>query len=166
MGRKDRDKKKKMDTRRERPVSPLNASAFGALDSLDSGNLAPSPPEPKPAPQPRAKPQQAAKKKVAALDVEATPKRFHAIPEGSRGRVVLRREKKGRGGKTVVVISGFAELPGFTAVEVLNLAKKLRGKLGCGGSADRREILLQGDRPAEVAGALRDLGFRVEGVTQ
>lgn len=164
MSRKDRDKKKKkVETRRERPVQPLNAGVFGALDSLDAGSLAPSPPEPeKKKPEPRPAKAKPAQRQPAE---PATPKRFHAIPENSRGRVVLRREKKGRGGKTVVVISGFAELPEFNAVEVLNLAKKLRGQLGCGGSADRHEILLQGDRPADVAAALRELGFRVEGVT-
>ena len=47
---------------------------------------------------------------------------------------------------------------------IADLAKDLKGKLGCGGSFDRREIVLQGDRPAEVCGALEKMGFRVDGV--
>jgi translation initiation factor 1 len=78
--------------------------------------------------------------------------------------LVLRREKKDRGGKVVVVVSGFAELPGANAVMIGNLAKELKGKLGCGGSFDRQEIVLQGDRAAAVCAVLEELGFRVDGV--
>jgi translation initiation factor 1 len=86
------------------------------------------------------------------------------IPKNSRGRLVLRREKKDRGGKVVVVISGFAELPGANAVMIAGLARELKGKLGCGGSFDRHEIVLQGDRAAAVNALLEELGFRVDGV--
>jgi len=86
------------------------------------------------------------------------------IPRNSRGRLVLRREKKDRGGKTVVIISGFAELPGANSVMIADLAKELKGKLGCGGSFDRQEIVLQGDRAAAVNALLEELGFRVDGV--
>jgi translation initiation factor 1 len=133
-----------------RPAAPL-ANPFALLGELDAlKDLAPEPepvkpvhPE-KPAPQPKA------------------PK--PAIPRNSRGRLVLRREKKDRGGKTVVVISGFAELPGANSVMIADLAKELKGKLGCGGSFDRREIILQGDRAAAVNALLEELGFRVDGV--
>ncbi len=47
---------------------------------------------------------------------------------------------------------------------IANLAKELKGKLGCGGSFDRREIVLQGDRCAAVCALLEELGFRVDGV--
>src|SRR6201999_3613778 len=86
------------------------------------------------------------------------------IPRHSRGRLILRRETKDRGGKVVVVVYGFAELPGANAVMIGDLAKELKGKLGCGGSFDRQEIVLQGDRPAEVCALLETLGFRVDGV--
>ncbi|PAW77195.1 MAG: hypothetical protein B9S32_11875 [Verrucomicrobia bacterium Tous-C9LFEB] len=138
-----------------RPSKPLLQNAFSALDSLiDPSQLAPSP-EPPPAPKPE--------KKAA---VPPVPKKSEpTAPPNSMGRVVLRRETKDRGGKTVVIISGFRELPAFNAVMIGDLAKKLRNKLGCGGSFDRSEIMLQGDRPAEVTQVLRDMGFRVEGVT-
>ena len=78
----------------------------------------------------------------------------------------MRREKKDRGGKVVVVISGFAELPGANSVMIGDLAKELKGKLGCGGSFDRQEIILQGDRAAAVNALLVELGFRVDGVKE
>jgi translation initiation factor 1 (eIF-1/SUI1) len=122
---------------------PLIVDAFAALDALDKSRLAPAPVIP-----------------AANLMTEKT-----APPAAFRGRLILRREKKDRGGKTVVIVSGFAQLPQFSAVAVGDLAKQLRGKLGCGGSFDRHEIMLQGDRPAQVTHVLRDMGFTVDGVT-
>jgi translation initiation factor 1 len=106
---------------------------------------------------------------LPAAPEKAAPARPLAPPEPprkNRGRLVLRRETKDRGGKVVVVVSGFAEgVPGASAVMIADLAKDLKGKLGCGGSFDRQEIVLQGDRPAEVAKLLGQLGFAVRGVT-
>src|SRR5271155_2298142 len=133
-----------------RPAAPLQQNPFALLGEVDAlKNLSPAPEPPKAAsvePAPRAKP--------------AKP----VIPRNSRGRLILRRETKDRGGKTVVVVYGFAELPGANAVMIADLAKELKGKLGCGGSFDRQEIVLQGDRCAEVCALLEALGFRVDGV--
>ena len=138
MGRKD-----KINVDSSKQAQPLAINAFAALDALvDVSKLpaGPAKPETKTEPKPKAEPK-------------------------FQGRLVLRREKKDRGGKTVVIISGFRELPQYNAAAVADLARKLRGKLGCGGSFDRHEIMLQGDRPADVASHLRELGFRVDGVT-
>ncbi|HKU38528.1 MAG TPA: translation initiation factor [Polyangiales bacterium] len=96
---------------------------------------------------------------------EAAPPQAPAVQAAPRGRLVLRRETKHRGGKAVVVISGFAALPGFDARALAELAKECKQTLGCGGTVDGDEIVLQGDRPAEVAELLRGKGFRVAGVT-
>jgi translation initiation factor 1 len=128
-----------------RPAAPLQHNPFALLGELDAlKNLAPAP-EPK--------------------LVSPPPKVEPAAPKKARGRLVLRRETKDRGGKVVVVVSGFAELPGANAVMIGDLAKDLKGKLGCGGSFDRQEIVLQGDRCAEVAALLETMGFRVVGTT-
>lgn len=85
------------------------------------------------------------------------------------GRVVLRRETKHRGGKAVIVISGFEGVRNFGESAVADLAKRLKQALGCGGTVEEkqgaREIVLQGDKPAKVAELLRAQGFRVDGVT-
>jgi translation initiation factor 1 len=142
---------KKVDV--SRPTAPLQYNPFARLGELDAlKNLAPAPEPEKPVRQ--SEPVKSAK----------APKPM--IPKNSRGRLILRREKKDRGGKTVVVISGFPELPGANAVMIANLAKELKGKLGCGGSFDRQEIVLQGDRAAAVNALLAELGFRVDGVTE
>lgn len=144
-----KDSHKKVDV--SRPAAPLQHNPFAMLGELDAlKNLAPAP-EPE-------KPQRAPEPVKAAK----APK--PSIPKNSRGRLILRRETKDRGGKVVVVVSGFAELPGANSVMIANLAKELKGKLGCGGSFDRQEIVLQGDRAAAVNALLEELGFRVDGV--
>jgi translation initiation factor 1 len=79
----------------------------------------------------------------------------------------LRRETKGRGGKTVVVISGFAALRGINEQTLHDIERQLKARLGCGGSvdSDKREVLIQGDRPEAVTELLRALGYEVAGVT-
>jgi translation initiation factor 1 len=135
-----------------RPAAPLQHNPFALLGELDAfKDLPKAEPDPDPA-KPDAAPSRPPK----------PPKPVYA--KNSRGRLILRRETKDRGGKVVVVISGFAELPGANAVMIANLAKELKGKLGCGGSFDRREIVLQGDRAAAVNALLEELGFRVDGV--
>lgn len=140
-----KDSPKKVDV--SRPAAPLQHNPFALLGEMDAlKNLPPAPEPEKAAPTPKA---------------AAEP----AAPKKSLGRLVLRREKKDRGGKVVVIVSGFAEVPGANAVMIGDLARELKGRLGCGGSFDRQEIVLQGDRCAEVAALLQTLGFRVAGTT-
>ena len=56
-------------------------------------------------------------------------------------RFVLRRERKGRKGKTVTIV----ETVGLSSSEISSLAQELRRSLGCGSSVDERDIVLQGD---------------------
>jgi len=79
-----------------------------------------------------------------------------------KGRVVLRREKAQRGGKTVVVVG---DIPYFIgAAEIEELARGLRKSCGCGGTVREREIEIQGDQAARVCEFLERAGFRVAGV--
>jgi len=82
-----------------------------------------------------------------------------------RGRLVLARETKRRAGRAVIVVRGFDALAAWDDAAVTELARELKQSLGCGGTVEDRTILLQGDRPAEVAAWLRAQGFRVDGVT-
>lgn len=76
-------------------------------------------------------------------------------------RVVLRREKSQRGGKTVVVISQFPTH--LSPPELDNLLKKAKKSLGCGGALSGREIEIQGDQPDRVRRFLEDHDFSVVG---
>lgn len=129
------------------PPAPLMQSPFAAL----AASSAASPPESAPEPP----------QKQAATDGAKGSK------PASRGRLILRRETKHRGGKTVVVISGFPSLRTQWGATLHDIEKALKSKLGCGGSSDteRGEILIQGDRPEAIADLLRGLGYEVAGVT-
>ena len=84
------------------------------------------------------------------------------LPQLKKGRVVLRREKSNRGGKTVVVVSDFAAH--FSLEQIAHLAKRARHSCGCGGTVRGRDIELQGDNPKLARTFFENEGFRVSGV--
>jgi predicted translation initiation factor SUI1 len=100
----------------------------------------------------------------AASAIQADGGAPEVVAVRSRGRLVLRRETKHRGGKAVVIVSGFSALRDFDERAIAELAKDCKQTLGCGGTVEDSEIVLQGDRPAQVADLLRGKGFRVGGV--
>ena len=130
--------------KKTKPTAAVPTGTPGKLTHSPFANLGGQPSEPSP-------------NVAEGLGVRAQPQ--------ARGRLVLRRETKHRGGRAVVIISGFDELPSFDARAISDLASECKQKLGCGGTVDGGEIVLQGDRPAEVAELLRAKGFRVAGVT-
>ncbi len=75
----------------------------------------------------------------------------------NRGRVDIRRETGGRGGKTVTVVSGFI---GIGLPEKEQLAKKMRAACGCGGTVKDGNIEIQGDQRETIARILTEAGFR------
>jgi translation initiation factor 1 len=78
------------------------------------------------------------------------------------GRVVLRREKSQRGGKTVVVVSDFATH--FIPKELEDFARRAKQTCGCGGTVAGREIELQGNDVARIRQFFEKEGFRVDGI--
>lgn len=77
--------------------------------------------------------------------------------EKNRGRVDIRRETGGRGGKTVTVVDGFV---GIGLPEKETLCKKMRGACGCGGTVKDGAIEIQGDQRETIARILTEAGFR------
>ena len=80
-----------------------------------------------------------------------------ASPAKNRGRVDVRRETGGRGGKTVTVVDGFV---GIGLPEKEQLAKKMRAACGCGGTVKDGAIEIQGDQREKIAEILAAAGFR------
>jgi translation initiation factor 1 len=78
-------------------------------------------------------------------------------PVKNRGRVDIRRETEGRGGKTVTVVDGFM---GIGLPEKEALSKKMRAACGCGGTVKDGRIEIQGDQRETVAKILTAAGFR------
>lgn len=109
----------------------LGHNPFGALDASGLRRAAPSAP------------------------VKTAP--AAAPQERNRGRVDVRREKGGRGGKTVTVVDGFT---GIGLPEKERLAKSMRAACGCGGTVKDGRIEIQGDQRDTVARILSEAGFR------
>jgi translation initiation factor 1 len=70
----------------------------------------------------------------------------------------IRREKKGRGGKTVTVIM---ELQ-LTDADRKALARKLKRACGAGGAVKGDSIEIQGDNRDQVAAELQKLGYKTK----
>lgn len=107
------------------------------LDALQAlrAQVAPAPEE-APAPEPRPQPRRNATLEIAY-------------------------ERKGRGGKQACIVSGFpAEM---SEADIADIAAQIKRRLATGGSARGGEILIQGDRRADLRTALAALGWKVKG---
>jgi translation initiation factor 1 len=78
-----------------------------------------------------------------------------AYPDGI---VRLKREKKGRGGKTVLTISGIAK----EEAELAELCAALKKKCACGGAVKAGVIEIQADKRQLIEQHLSQLGFTVK----
>jgi len=70
----------------------------------------------------------------------------------------IRREVKGRKGKTVSVIYGFQ----FDQVDLRTLAKQLKQQCGTGGSVKDNMIIIQGDHRKKLMELLKAQGHKVK----
>jgi translation initiation factor 1 len=117
-------------------------SPFAALGALASGQR-----PAQPAPPVAAPPAQSAKNPAAAVP---------ALQGNTPVRVG--RERKGRGGKTVSIISGvMSRQAGQEA-----LLKLLKGKLGTGGTLEDGAIIIQGDHRERIVEILNELGYKAK----
>ena len=85
----------------------------------------------------------------------ADPRAPKPIPE----RVTVRRERTGRGGKTVTIAEG----PGFVGRKLEPLAREAARALGVGARVESGALVLQGDQAERLSAWLAARGFaRVE----
>jgi len=78
------------------------------------------------------------------------------IKNPAKQGVRIRRESKGRGGKSVSIINGLPLSP----VELKGLLKKLKGSLGCGGTVKGSELEIQGDHREQLLLLLEKEGHK------
>jgi translation initiation factor 1 len=80
------------------------------------------------------------------------------LPAPADGVIRIRREVKGRGGKTLTVASGIQR----DEVGLKQLAAELKRRCGTGGSVKDGEILIQGDHRETLLAMLKQKGFAVK----
>lgn len=97
----------------------------------------------------------------ANLSSRPSPIRAPENPAGPwpsmQGNAVVRvqRERKGRGGKTVSIITGVKS----PAAGQQALLKVLKTTLGTGGTLEEAALVIQGDHRERIIQILRELGF-------
>ena len=80
-----------------------------------------------------------------------------SVKEKSKGRVEVRREKAGRGGKTVTTLKDFpSHIPLYT-LEAITF--ELKKTCACGGTLKGRVVELQGDVCDRVSAELKLRGY-------
>jgi translation initiation factor 1 len=108
----------------------------------------------------------------SALDLKGLPEVLPEVSEqtgnakqmkeeeriGNGERLEVRREKSGRGGKTVTTVAGFPAR--INAPMRASLLKRMKTKLGTGGTWGGDCMELQGDKRQEVVSWLSALGFK------
>lgn len=72
--------------------------------------------------------------------------------------LLVRIERKGRGGKVVTIVEGFTG----TAEDLKDLGKMLKNKCGVGGSEKDGEIIIQGDVKDKAFQILLEHNYRVK----
>ena len=77
--------------------------------------------------------------------------------ESQKIKIVVERRKYG---KRYTIIKGLSK----SAIDLEELAKKLKNKLACGGTVKDNNIELQGDHRQKVKQVLLELGFPEESV--
>lgn len=88
-------------------------------------------------------------------DSDGTEKEPEATLPSNAQKLTVRKEKKGRGGKTVTVVEGYKGNP--QTLEAL--CKKVKQQCGVGGSVDRKTFIIQGDKADQVVKILIKEGY-------
>lgn len=81
-----------------------------------------------------------------------------AIRNPAKQGVRIRREVKGRGGKTVCIIDGLS----LSEAEMKQLLKRLKARLGTGGAVKGRCLEVQGDHRDKLLQLLEKEGVRAK----
>jgi translation initiation factor 1 len=90
--------------------------------------------------------------------VSASPNNQSDDSQTSGGTLYLKREVKGRGGKTVTTISS----TGWSDAKIKELATELKKFCGSGGSVKSGIIILQGDQRQKIVPFLKNHGYQVK----
>ncbi|MEG4803351.1 translation initiation factor [Microcoleus sp. ARI1-B5] len=93
-----------------------------------------------------------------SVDNSAALQRGVAEVPPNQQNLKVQASRKGRGGKTVTVISGFQGKPETLA----DLAKQLKAQCGTGGTVKENEIEIQGEHKQKLLELLTKLGYKAK----
>jgi len=93
-------------------------------------------------------------------DFELNKNEIHETLEPNKQYLEALFSNKGRGGKTVTVITGFVG----SESDLKSLGKLLKTKCGVGGSVKDNEIIIQGKYRDKIMEILKDKGYNVKRV--
>lgn len=95
-------------------------------------------------------------------DVEGKQKeKKNANLSANTQKLRVRKEKKGRGGKTVTIVEGYQGNP----QTLEELCKKVKQRCGVGGSVDKKNLIIQGDKADQVVKILIKEGYNAKKTT-
>ena len=80
-----------------------------------------------------------------------------SLPKNAQ-KLFVRKEKKGRGGKTVTVVEGYQGNP----MVLEKLCKKVKQQCGVGGSVQNKTFIIQGDKANQVVKILIKEGYNAK----
>ena len=80
-----------------------------------------------------------------------------SLPKNAQ-KLFVRKEKKGRGGKTVTVVEGYQGNP----MVLEKLCKKVKQQCGVGGSVQNKTFIIQGDKADQVVKILIKEGYNAK----
>lgn len=127
-----------------RPAPALRHNPFAALredGAAPSSSLEHAQPVPEPG----------ARNRVGATRPDAGP----VAKPSPHAAIVVRREKKGRGGKAVTLAEG----PGLAGRDLEALARDLAKALGAGARVEDGRIVVQGEQADRLVAQLEQRGF-------
>ena len=99
-------------------------------------------------------------KVLSDVDGKAKEEDTTNLPANAQ-KLTVRKEKKGRGGKTVTVVEGYNGNP----QTLETLCKKVKQQCGVGGSVDRKTFIIQGDKADQVVKILIKEGYNAKKTT-
>ena len=92
------------------------------------------------------------------VDNSAALQRGVAEVPPNQQNLKIEASRKGRGGKTVTIISGFQEKPETLAT----LAKQLKAQCGTGGTVKENDIEIQGEHKQKLLEIITKLGYKAK----
>jgi translation initiation factor 1 len=105
---------------------------------------------------PAAPPTAVATAATAGTDTPAAAAPAKRTPWNAATKLIVRRERKGHGGKTATRVEG---LVGSTR-ELEEAVRDVKRALGCGAALDGRDVVVQGDQGERLLAFLAERGAR------